>query len=93
MATTHYTARVDARGALTIPKEAQDVLQLRPGEQVQVSIDRIPVTAATPNEKMLAILRSIEERHKDRPYTDASDTDNLLREARSGAMYHDERAE
>lgn len=44
-------------------------------------------TAVKPNEQMLAILREIAERQKDRPYTDGSDTMRLLREARAGAMY------
>jgi AbrB family looped-hinge helix DNA binding protein len=91
MATANYIMRVDERGFLTIPKEVQDILHLRPGEEVQVSIDRIP--APTPNKKMLSILQGIQERHKDRPYTDPVDTDRLLGEARSGAMYHDESTE
>ena len=82
MATAHYTARVDDQGALTIPKEAQEALNLRQGEEVRISIDRTPSTPAPPNEKMLSILRDIQERHKDRPYTDASDTDRLLSDAR-----------
>jgi predicted transcriptional regulator len=40
-----------------------------------------------PNEKMLAILSKIEESHKDRPFSDGSETDWLLREARAGAMF------
>ena len=63
MTIANYKMRVDERGALTILKEAQDVLQRRPGEEVQVSIDRIPATATAPNEKMLSILRGIQERH------------------------------
>ncbi len=39
------------------------------------------------NEKMLAILRDIEQSHKERPSTSGLDTDRLLREARSGAMF------
>lgn len=39
------------------------------------------------NEKMLAILRGIEERHKDRPDTDGDNTQRLIDEARGGAMY------
>jgi hypothetical protein len=43
--------------------------------------------AFPPNEKMLAILREIEESHKDRPSTNGLETDRLLREARAGAMF------
>ncbi len=91
--TATYKMRVDERGALTVPQEAQDKLHLRPGEEVQVSIDRVAPPSAAPNEKMLAILQNIQESHKGTPYTDAADTDRLLREARSGAMYHDDSAE
>ena len=93
MAAANYIMRVDERGGLTIPQSVQDVLQLRPGEEVQVSIDRLSAAMPAPNEKMLAILRDIQERHKDKPSTDLANTDQLLREARSGAMYHDERTD
>jgi hypothetical protein len=43
--------------------------------------------AFPPNEKMLAILRGIEESHKERSSTSGVDTDRLLREARAGAMF------
>ena len=39
-----------------------------------------------PNEKMLAIIKSIEESHKGRPFTSGVDSDRLLREARTGGM-------
>ncbi len=93
MAVANYIARVDERGALTFPKEVQEALQLQPGEEVQVSIHRVPAVTATPNQKMLSILDNIRERHNERNFTDPSDTDKLLREARSGAMYSDDRAE
>ncbi len=86
MQTATYKMRVDEWEALTVPQEAQDILHLRPGEEVQVSIDRVPPSSVAPNEKMLAILQNIRENHKDRPYTDLGDTDQLIREARSGAM-------
>ena len=91
--TATYKMRVDERGALTVPQEARDVLQLRPGDEVQVSIDSVAVAPAAPNTKMLSILQNIQESHKDRPYTDPANTDRLMREARSGAMYHDDSAE
>ena len=43
--------------------------------------------APTVNQGMLDALSEIAERQKDRPYTSAEDTDRLIREARSGAMY------
>jgi hypothetical protein len=46
-----------------------------------------------PNEKMLAILKSIEESHKGRPFTSGVDSDRLLREARAGAMFGDDSTE
>jgi len=42
---------------------------------------------ARPNTGMLAALQEIAERQKGRPHTDGSNTDKLLREARSGAMW------
>lgn len=44
-----------------------------------------PVSA---NEGMLAILKDIQEKHQQRPFTtDGSDTDRLSREGRARAMY------
>jgi hypothetical protein len=43
--------------------------------------------APAPNRRMLDILDELGERQKDRPHTSAADTDRLIREARSGAMY------
>lgn len=45
------------------------------------------VPVAAPNEAGLAMLRALRERQKDRPYTDNSNTQRLLKEARAGAMY------
>ena len=63
------------------------------GEDVTVSLDRLEVTAIKPNEKALAALRKIAERHRNRPFTDGSETQRLIREARSGAMYDNDRTE
>jgi hypothetical protein len=84
MAAMHYTAKVKDSRILELPEEARD-LGLQPGEEVIVSVDRIENASIAPNEKMLSILRGIQERHKDRPYTDGSDTQRLIREARAGA--------
>ncbi len=59
-------------------------------QQAVESVDRNnseDVQAFPPNEKMLSILRNIEESHKGRPSTSGVDTDRLLREARAGAMF------
>ena len=40
-----------------------------------------------PNEAGLAMLRALQERQKDRPFTSGESTKLLLNEARSGAMY------
>jgi hypothetical protein len=84
MATLRYTAKVKENRILELPEEAQS-LGLKPGDEVCVSIDVAQVP--TPNEKGLAIMRAITERHKGRPHTDGSNTLRLLREARAGAMY------
>ena len=57
--------------------------------QAVESVDRNggKAQAFMPNDKMLAILRGIEESHKDRPSTSGVDADQLLREARAGAMF------
>ena len=87
MGTVHYTAKVKESRILELPEAAQE-LGLKPGEEVTVSVDRNKTEPAViPNEKGLAIMREITERHKGRPHTDGSNTLRLLREARAGAMY------
>jgi hypothetical protein len=86
MATIHYTAKVKESRLLELPEEAKE-LGLQPGEEVSVDLNRLEHPAIVPNEKMLSILSEIQERHKDRPYTDGSDTLRLIQEARAGAMY------
>ena len=89
MSTIQYEATVKDSRLLELPEEAQE-LGLKPGEKVTLTINRDETQDSQvfpPNEKMLAILREIEVRHKDRPFTDGSDTMRLLREARAGAMY------
>jgi hypothetical protein len=89
MTTVHYTAKVKDSRLLELPEEAQE-LGLQPGEEVTVSVERNGVNATVtfpPNEGMLAALREIAERQKNRPFTDGSDMMKLLWEARGGAMY------
>ncbi|HZT41065.1 MAG TPA: hypothetical protein VFA07_02690 [Chthonomonadaceae bacterium] len=89
MATVHYTAKVKDSRLLELPEEAQE-LGLKPGEEVTVTVEHNGIQAAgtnPPNEKMLAALAEIAELNKGRPFSDDSDTQRLLREARAGAMY------
>jgi hypothetical protein len=87
MAIVHFKVTVKDSRLLELPEEAQE-LGLKPGDQFEISF--APDNSETnfpPNEKGLAIMREIAERHKNRPHTDGSDTLRLLREARAGAMY------
>lgn len=95
MAAIHYTAKVKESRLLELPEEAQE-LGLKPGEEVTISVERngVKETATVPpNEGMLAALREIAERQKNRPFTEGTDTMKLLREARGGAMYGNDPAE
>jgi hypothetical protein len=59
------------------------------GASVRVTIKRPGHTPkqSEPNEAMLEALRQIDEIWAGRPSTSAEGTDELIREARSGAMY------
>jgi len=39
MTLVHYTAKVEEDGSLTLPKEAQEALNLQPGDKVQIQVD------------------------------------------------------
>jgi hypothetical protein len=60
---------------------------------VEDLVENLPDDEARPNIEMLAALRDIEEWHKDRPFTDGSRSQQLIREARGGAMFGYEHAE
>jgi hypothetical protein len=94
MATVQYTAKVKEGLLLELPQEAQE-LHLKPGDQVQVQLDRTGAEArqGVPNEGMLAALREIAARQHGRRHTDGSETDRMLREGRTGAMWGDESTE
>jgi hypothetical protein len=86
MALVHYTATVRPDRLLELPPEAHRLTQ--PGQQIAIELEDTPAPAAPkPNEGMLSFLKLIEERHRDRPYTDGSNTQRLIDEARGGAMY------
>ncbi|MCW3097083.1 MAG: hypothetical protein JWL77_2701 [Chthonomonadaceae bacterium] len=84
----HYVAEVKAGLLLALPTEAEE-LHLKPGDKVHIQLARETdeTPQARPNEGMLAALRMIAERQKGQRYTDASDTDRMLREGRAGAMW------
>lgn len=68
MTLVHITAKVTPERLLELPPEAQEQLRLEPGQEVRLQLDSDTPAPAARNEKMLAILLALEERHKDRPY-------------------------
>ena len=91
MTAIQFTAKVKTSRILELPEEALD-LKLKTDEQVTITLDRNTVgenPAGQPNEKMLAILKHIKENQIGRLSTDSTETQFLIREARSGAMYSD----
>ena len=84
MTVVHYKATVRSDRLLELPPEAQRFMI--PGQEIDIEFKDVPATPK-PNEEMLGFLNLIESQHKDRPYTDGSDTLRLLKEARGGAMY------
>ena len=78
---------------LQLPKEAE--VQLEPGQKLQVQIDPevMPSVPPKPNEKALSALQEIARRQQGRRHTDGSQTEELLRSGRTGAMYGDSYAE
>lgn len=57
------------------------------GKHVRLTVVEETPPAPQPNYAMLELLRRTEELQRDMPFTDGSDTQRLLREARAGAMY------
>jgi hypothetical protein len=89
MKTIQYTAKVKGNRLLELPVEAQE-LGLMPGEDVQVTFNRENSQTPQihqPNEAMLAALAEIAELNKNRHVSDDSNSPQLLREARAGAIY------
>ncbi len=63
------------------------------GKQLRLTVvDETPL-APPPNYAMLEVLRQTEELQRGLRFTDGSDTQRLLREARAGGMYGDEPTE
>jgi hypothetical protein len=94
MTTVHYIARARDSRVLELPEEAE-ILGLKPGDVVSVSVNRADDEApkVVPNEKALAALREIARRQEGRRHTDGSQTERIIREGRAGAMYGSDPAE
>ena len=95
MATVQYTAKVKESRLLELPEESQE-LELQPGQEVQVifnSSKNDTTLDPPPNDEMLAALAEIAQLNKGLPFSDGSNTQCLLSEARAGAMYGYEPAE
>jgi hypothetical protein len=56
-----------------------------PGQAIDIDLPEAP----KPNEKVLAMLRELGNRKKDMAESDLRDTDEIIRQGRSGAMYGD----
>ena len=70
---------------LRLPERADRHFRVVPMQEK--ATPKAPTPSLAPNEKALAALRQIAENQKDRPYSDGSDTQRFIREARAGAMY------
>lgn len=57
------------------------------GKQLRLTVVEYTPPAPQPNYAMLEVLRQTEELLRDMPFTDGSNTQRLLREARAGGMY------
>ena len=87
MAARHYIAYAKDSRVLELPEEAQ-ALGINPGDAVSISVDRVETfPKPIPNEKALNALREIAKRQEGRRHTDGSQTERIMREGRSGAMY------
>lgn len=85
---THYTATVAHDLRLDLPQSALPFV--RPGQEIDIDLNDSAAERATmPNEALLAMLRDLQEMKKDMPESDPSDTNRVIREGRSGAMYGD----
>ena len=96
MAVVMYHTQIQEDGLFAIPLDALQQLGAKPGDSLKIQIETVaaPVPVSPNRPAMLAILDDIEAWHEGRPFTtDGSDTDKLLREARSGAMYYDSDSE
>jgi bifunctional DNA-binding transcriptional regulator/antitoxin component of YhaV-PrlF toxin-antitoxin module len=91
MATLQYRAIVEPNGRLLLPQEAQTALDLKPGDEITISFDRVEASvlpeASPRNEGMLKVLADIEKHQEGRRSISGEETQRMLREARAGGMY------
>jgi hypothetical protein len=82
----HYEATVTQDRLLELQSDVRR--QLKPGEIIGVDIeDDQPYLIPAPNNEALALLEEIAARQTGRRHTDPSQTDEIIRKGRSGAMY------
>jgi hypothetical protein len=88
MGAIHYIAKAKDSLLLELPEEA-GVLGIRAGDVVSVILEQArEVTGNMPrNEQGLAALAEIASRQEGRRHTDGSQTEQIIREGRAGAMY------
>ena len=92
MTAISYIGRVQEDGTLSLPQDAQEILGLHPGDEVQVRLSSNVQEAPPqkPSEKARAALHEIVKRQEGRRYTDGSQTEQIIREGRAGGMYDDD---
>ncbi len=66
-------------------EEISSYAQELAGRRVRLTI--LSEEPKQPNQAMLAAMRKIAERHKDKPLTSGKDSQELLRKARDGGMF------
>ena len=82
----HCTATVNDDRALELPRDARHLVH--PGQVIEIDLPEGNLgISMQPNYGMLASLDEIARRQEGRRHTDGSQTDAIIREGRSGAMY------
>lgn len=84
----HYTARVLDDRRLELPKGALTLAV--PGQEIEIDLQDNPSgSREIANEKVLAMLRDLDEMKKNMPESDPDTTNEIIRLGRSGALYGD----
>jgi hypothetical protein len=89
MVHAEYTAEVTQDRQLKLLEDARE-LRLKPGDRVHVTVEtnmEESEAATSANDRLIAVLREIEEHQRNQQPTDGADSLRLLHEARTGAMY------
>jgi hypothetical protein len=82
----HYTATVLDDRRLELPQGTLSLIT--PGQKIEIDLaDTAFEGSPKPNEKALAVMQDLANWKKDMPESDPSDTNRIIREGRSGAMY------